>query len=105
MPHSRLFSYRTAHGPDAGSTGATDRRSRRLGDATVSVHALDVLWTQGNWRVVYTGATVFLHVDRILVSSKQVVGRSEAEAVAANWRRSVLDVIEMEQQAERLEGK
>lgn len=69
----------------------------------MSLRSPDVLWTLGDWRVVYTGATVFLYVERILVSYQQVLGRSEADAVASSWRRSVLDLIEVEQQAERLD--
>ena len=68
----------------------------------MSAQAPDVIWTLGNWRVVYTGASVVLSVEGLAVSSKQVNGRAEAEAVAAGWRRSVVDLIELEHDAERL---
>lgn len=67
----------------------------------MSVHGREVIWTLGNWRVVYTGASVILYGEGRRVSFKQVDGRAEAEAVAADWRRSVLELIELEGKAER----
>ena len=69
------------------------------------LRAADVIWTLGNWRVAYTGATVLLYVDQFLVSSRQVLGRFEADTMAESWRRSVLDVIELEHQAEGLKER
>ena len=69
----------------------------------MSVHGLEVIWTLGNWRVVYTGASVILYAEGKRVSFKQVNGRAEAEAVAADWRRSVLELIKLEGEAKRLD--
>lgn len=64
--------------------------------------AVEELWTLDDWRSIYTGDAVLLYVDGMQVSSMQVADRAEAEAMARDWRRSVLVLIQLEQEAERI---
>ena len=74
-----------------------------MGIPPVTHSYIEQLWALSNWRSIYTGASVLLYVDRILVSSKQVGDREEAESIARAWQRSVRDLIVLEQEAERLD--
>jgi hypothetical protein len=61
-----------------------------------------VLWTLGEWRCVFTGASVLLYVGEFHVSARQVATDHERDHAAEDWRRSVQAIVNLEQATDLL---
>ena len=54
------------------------------------------LWEIGSWRCVFTGTSVHLWAEQLIVASLHVHGKRDVERASAQWRRSVEAIMELE---------